>query len=237
MNDKTYRLIAWLFDAFLWGGELVGDENLTEGPAVFVSNHLGAVGPVAVIASLPVRVYPWVVSEMVDGSKAAAYLREDFVEPQLHLAPPLSLWVAKGIAKISLRLLAAAGCVPVWKGEQIQGTFEQSVELLCVGKSLLIFPEDPSREVDPRYKMTPFQKGFARLGELYYERTHRALRFYPMAVHLASFRVKVGKPIAYNSSNPTANERLRLKNVLEASIREMILDMGMKGFLGIPVQR
>lgn len=236
MNDTTYRLIAWLFDAFLWGGEIVGNENLSEGPAVFVSNHLGAVGPVAVVASLPVRVYPWVISEMMDGSKAAAYLNKDFVEPQLHLAPPFSLWVAKGIAKISVRLLAAAGCVPVWQGDQAQRTFEQSVELLCKGKSLLIFPEDPSREIDPYYKMAPFNKGFARLGEMYYARTTRALRFYPLAVHLDSYRVKVGQPIAYNSKNQPANERLRIKNVIEASIREMYLDMGMKGFPGIPIQ-
>ena len=236
MNDKTYRLIAWLFDAFLWGGEIVGDENLAEGSSVFVSNHLGALGPVAVIASLPVRLYPWVISDMMDHDQAAGYLNQDFVEPQLHLTPPFSLWVAKGISKISVRLLCSAGCVPVWQGEKLYDTFEKSVDLLVNGKSLLIFPEDPSKEIDPQYKMTPFKKGFARLGRLYYERTGKSLRFYPLAVHLDSYRVRVGRPIAYNSKNPAANERLRIKNVLEASIREMYLAMGMKGFSGIPIQ-
>jgi len=236
MNNTTYRLIAWLFDAFLWGGEIVGDENLSEGPAVFVSNHLGAVGPIAVVASLPVRVYPWVISEMMERDSAAAYLNQDFVEPQLHLTPPFSSWVAKGISKVSVRLLCSAGCVPVWQGEKLYETFDHSVDLLVGGKSLLIFPEDPSKEVDPKYKMTPFKKGFARLGELYYERTGRTLRFYPLAVHLDSYRVRVGPPIAYNTKNLAANERLRIKNVLETSIRQMYLDMGMKGFPGIPIQ-
>ena len=236
MNDTTYRLIAWLFDAFLWGGEIVGDENLAEGPAVFVSNHLGAVGPIAVVASLPLRVYPWVISDMMDRELAAAYLNQDFVEPQLHLPPPFSLWVAKGISKISVRLLCSAGCVPVWQGEKLYDTFRQSVDLLVEGKSLLIFPEDPSKTIDPQYRMTPFKKGFARLGELYYERTRKPLHFYPLAVHLDSYRVRVGRPIAYNSKNPAANERLRIKSVLETSIREMYLDMGMKGFTGIPIQ-
>jgi 1-acyl-sn-glycerol-3-phosphate acyltransferase len=236
MKDSTYRLIAWLFDAFLWGGELVGDENLSEGPAVFVSNHLGAIGPIAVLASLPVRVYPWVVSDMMDSAKAAAYLNQDFVEPQLHIAPPLSLWIAKEISRISVRLLSSAGCVPVWQGDRLHETFERSVKLLLEGKSLLIFPEDPSKEFDPQYKMTPFKKGFARLGEMYYERTGRSLRFYPLAVHLGSYRVKVGRPIAYNSKNRPVNERLRIKNVLESSVREMYLNMGMRGFPGIPIQ-
>jgi len=237
MNDTTYRLIAWLFDAFLWGGELIGDENLVEGPAVFVSNHLGAVGPVAVVASLPVRVYPWIVSEMMDEDDAAAYLKQDFVEPQLHLPPSISLRVAEGISKISVRLLCSAGCVPVWQGARLRETFERSVDLLVEGKSLLIFPEDPSKEIDPQYKMTPFKMGFAHLGELFFERTVQSLRFYPLAVHLDTYRVKVGRPIAYNSKNPAANERLRIKNVLETSIREMYLGMGMNGFPGIPIQR
>lgn len=235
MSDKTYRLIAWLFDAFLWGGELVGNEIRTEGPAVFVSNHLGAVGPVAVIASLPVRVYPWVISDMLDRDRAVAYLKVDFVEPQLHLVPPLSLWLAEGISRISVRLLRAAGCIPVWEGERLYTTFAQSLDLLIGGKSLLIFPEDASKENTPQYKMKPFQKGFTRLGELYFERTGLSLRFYPLAVHLASFRVRVGQPIAYNARNPVAYERLRIKNVLEASIRAMYLEMDMKGFPGIPI--
>jgi hypothetical protein len=195
MKDPTYRWIAWIFEAFLWGGELVGDENLLEGPAVFVSNHLGAVGPIAVLACLPVRVYPWVISDMLDNDKSAAYLNQDFVERQLHLAPPFSLSVAKAISKISVRLLRSAGCVPVWQGEKLH-----------------------------------------ELGELYYERTGKSLRFYPVAVHLDSYCVKIGRPIAYNSKNHPANERLRIKNVLESSIREMYLDMGMKGFPGIPIQ-
>jgi len=157
MKDTTYRLIAWLFESFLWGGELTGDGNLLEGPSVFVSNHLGAMGPIAVVASLPVRVYPWVVSDMMDNDKAAQYLLQDFVEPQLHLAPPFSMWVAKGISRISVPLLRSAGCVPVWAGEKLHDTFKQSVDLLVEGKSLLVFPEDPSREVESQYGMTPFK--------------------------------------------------------------------------------
>ena len=236
MRDSTYRWIAWLFDAFLWGGELVDAEKLPAGQAVFIANDLGAMGPIAVIACMPLRLYPWVVSDMLEGDKAAAYLDQDFVERQLHLSRPLSLWVAKGIALVSVRLLRSAGCVPVWQREKLHVTFEHSVDLLIKGKSLLIFPEDPSKEIDPRYKMTPFKKGFARLGESYYERTGRSLQFCPLAVHLESYRVKVGQTIAYNSNNHPASERLRIKTVLETAIHEMYLDMGMKGFPCIPIQ-
>jgi hypothetical protein len=189
-----------------------------------------------VVASLPVRLYPWVISDIMDHELAVAYLKQDFVEPQLHISPPFSLWVAKGISKIAVRLLCSAGCVPVWEGERLYDTFEHSVDLLAQGKSLLIFPEDPSKSIDPHFRMAPFKKGFARLGDLYFGRTGRSLRFYPIAVHRDSYRVKIGGPIAYNSRHPAANERLRIKHVLEASIHEMYQDLGMKKFPGIPIQ-
>ncbi len=238
MKDSTYRLIAWLFDVCLWGGELVDGENLPEsGPAVFVSNHLGATGPIAVAASLPIRVYPWVIAEMMDRELAAEYLRQDFVEPQLRIPPPYSHTLAKAISRVSVRLLNTAGGVPVYQGERLHETYLRSVELLAEEKSLLIFPEDPKQELDPRYRMTPFKKGFARLGEFFHERTGQSLRFYPLAVHRETYQVKAGKPVVFNPLNNPANERLRLKSLLEASIHEMYLGMAQNGYIGIPLPR
>ncbi len=238
MNDATYRLLSGLFDAFLWGGELVGEENLPKrGPAVFVANHLGAMGPIAVLASLPVRVYPWVIGDMLDKEKAAAYLVKDFVEPQLHIPPPASHWLAWGISKISVGLLRSAGCIAVWQGEQLLETYRRSVDLLLDGKNLLIFPEDPHQEWDSQARMTPFQKGFARLGEFYYQRSRRALAFVPLAVHLETYRVRVGEKVVFNPAVNPVNERLRIKHVLESSIREMYLQMASNGFIGLTARR
>ena len=103
--------------------------------------------------------------------------------------------------------------------------------------SLTVFPEDPSKGKDLESQMTPFKKGFTRLGEQYYERTGHPLRFYPLAVHADSYRVQVGEAVSYNSRNNPRNERLRLKSVLEANIRRMYLDMAMQHYLGVPLQR
>src|SRR5512143_1873911 len=95
MKDGLYQLIVVTLDVFLWGGRLVGEENLpSQGPAVFVANHHEALGPIAVCCSIPLRLYPWSVADMVDKEKAAAYLKWDFVERTLHIGPPLSAKVA-----------------------------------------------------------------------------------------------------------------------------------------------
>lgn len=236
MNDKTYRLLAGLFDAFIWGGELAGDENLPDkGPAVFVSNHVGALGPIATVSSLPLRVYPWIIGDMLDPEKAPAYLNMDFVEKQLHLRPPLSDWLSRRISKISVPLLRSAGCIGVWQGEALFQTYHASVDLLAEGKCLLIFPEDPKQAFNEYFKMAPFQKGFARLGEFFFERTGECLRFYPLTVHVNSSRIKVGRPVTFNPQNPPMLERARIKNVLEAIIHETYISMAMEGYMGVPL--
>ena len=81
---------------------------------------------------------------MVDWNRAAEYLCKDFVGPQLHVPPLLSLWVSKFISQFSVRLLRAIDCIPVGQGEELFETYRQSVDALAQGKSILIFPEDPS---------------------------------------------------------------------------------------------
>jgi len=92
ISDRLYRFLVRLLDILIGGGELQGWENLPErGPAVFIGNHLDALGPIAAVSSIPLRLYPWIIADMVDETKAAAYLNQDFTERQLHI-PPLSVW-------------------------------------------------------------------------------------------------------------------------------------------------
>jgi len=75
------------------------------------------------------------------------------------------------------------------------------------GKFLLVFPKDPDLPIDSRYQMTPFQKGFTRLG----------------------------KPIRYNPINNPAKERARLKNLLEHTIHNMILQTSHGEIVQLPL--
>lgn len=237
MNQTLYRLISRVLQDWIWGGDLLDADNLPEaGPAVMVSNHLGALGPIAVGASLPLEMYFWIHADMLDPRLAPDYLRRDFVEPQLHVPPPVSHWLAKIISKIHIPLLRAAGGISVYHTtEGFEKTFRLSLDLLAQGKYILIFPEDPDLPLDPRTNMTPFQKGFTRLGELYYERTKRSLPFYPLAVHAQSLTVRVGKPIRYNPISNPATERVRLKNLLERTIHEMYLQASQTDIVQLPL--
>jgi hypothetical protein len=233
-GDALYWFLASILNNLVWGGELINQQDLPdEYPVVFVSNHAAALGAIAVPCSLPLRVYPWVVNDMMDFSKAPEYLRKDFIEPQLHISPQYSLKIAALLSKISVRLLRALDCIPVWKSEAVAETYRLSVQALAQGKNLLIFPEDPSQKMNELYQMTPFYKGFTRLGEMYYKQTGKTLRFYPLAVHPVARKIKIGMQVSYNPYNEPVRERLRIKNVLESAIHNLYLDIVMESYSGV----
>jgi hypothetical protein len=227
MKDEMYHLIVGVLDLFLWGGKLIGEENLPRrGPAVFIANHLDATGPIAAACSIPMRVHTWVIADMMDKDLAPVWLQTDFVERQLHFKPPVSKWVANAICKISLPLFYSLGCIPVYHNnyERMRETLEISMAVLREEKFLLVFPEDNRLPKNPLTIMQPFQHSFVRLGERYHAETGERLKFYPVTIHASGYLV-VGKPIVFNPFNPVGQERRRLKELMENTITGMYLKL------------
>lgn len=224
MKDTLYHFLTGILDLFLWGGELVGEENLPQrGPAVFVANHLETLGPIAAVCSIPLRLHPWIIADMVDKDLAPAYLEWDFVQRNFHLRPPVSSHLAWALSKVTVPLLRSLGCIPVYKGyENMHKTWEQSLAVLLEDQFLLIFPEDANMAHDPVTHMSAFQKSFVRLGEMYYEKTGQRLLYYPLAIHPSGV-VVVGQAVQHNPLNPPGLERHRLKDLMEDAVRAMYL--------------
>ena len=103
-------------------------------------------------------------------------------------------------------------------------TLQISLNWLVEDKFILVFPENANMGEDTTTHIRPFQKTVFRLGELYYEKCRKRLEFYPVAVH-ESRLVKVGKPYPFNPLNAVVQERLRLKDNVEASVRRMYTEM------------
>jgi len=220
MFEIILSILKIIIGTLFWRGKLVWGENLPKhGPAVFISNHVDALGPIAIVCSVPLRMKTWMVAEAVEKGLAPAYLQKDFVERQLHFKPPSSRWFSQALCRLSVPFLNAIGCIPVYHSDAdgIRKTLEMSMAALREEKYVLVFPEDPLLPADPATKMNPFMHSFARLGELDYAETGKCLEFYPLTVHPKRY-VVVGKPVTFNPLNPAKLERRRLRDLLEENI-------------------
>jgi hypothetical protein len=231
VNDHLYELLVSVVDLILWGGEVIGEENLpSQGPAVLVGNHSDATGPIAVACSLPMQIHPWAISYMMDKDEAPAWLQADFAERILHLKPPVSRWLARTMCRFVVPLFHSLGCIPVAAGDyqRMEETLRLSMDILRKGEFVLIFPEDYRLPRDPVTGMQPFQHSFVRLAEEFYKETRRRLSFIPMAAHRAGY-LMIGKPVVHDPLNPVGAERRRLKNTLEQTIIRMYMELDGKG--------
>ena len=229
MKDSTYRLAARLLKLTLWRGRLIGRENLPRsGPAVFVANHLDALGPIACVSEIPLRLYPWIHWKMLSEQESAEFLRVDFVEKTLRLRPPLSRTVSVRLSQVVLPLLRSIGCIPVHRGLEFSRkhiTWKASLERLLAGQCLLVFPEDPDFPPDPATGVRKFMHGVLWLADVYYRAAGQSLPYYLAAVH-PSRRMMVRPPLLLSPVNFTAERNKAFwAGLMEQTIIEMLHEL------------
>ena len=235
MNDATYHLIRAMIRLFIWRGwkksvGLQGAENLPEsGPAVFIGNHANSLGPIGCISMLPLRLYPWTRPEMLSYQTNPDYMRADFIEKDLHLRPPLSRWAAWGLSRLVVPLLNGVGCIPAFQEEQVMEkriTVQRSLECLYAKRCLLIFPEVPEWELDPRTGMRRFSRGALWLVVLFNRKTGSRLPVYPVCVHPVRHTVCLGPAVRLGEGElASPAQKQSCIQGLEENIRGMFLEM------------
>jgi hypothetical protein len=227
MKDSTYHFLTRIIGLFIGKWHVIGKDNLpTQGPAVFIGNHLDATGPLGTATTFPFRMHYWVIADMMDKDLATKWLQWDFCERQLHLKPPLNRWFSKVLCNIAVPLFHSLEFIPVYREDKkrLPDTLRLTVDRLLKDQFVFIFPEDNRLPVDPITRMQPFQYTFARLGEIYYEKTHQRLAFIPVVVHSAGY-VWVGKPVLYDPNHQVGIERRRLLDYFEKEIARMYLEL------------
>lgn len=223
-SDLLYKTFTSL--GFPFSYECIGLNHIrVRDPAIFVSNHLASLGPVQMVLSLPIRLYPWVMAEMLDFQRAPLYLYEDFIRPTLHLQGDLGSFVSKLLSRASVRLLRGIGSISI---DRSQGVFmepyHRSLDLLCQGKNLLIFPEDSHAPLNPESDMRPFMRGFVLLSPMYYRQTGRQLPFYPAAVSSQSNKVAIASPLYYDLRHDHDRQAIaQFCDQLQAKIKTMYI--------------
>jgi 1-acyl-sn-glycerol-3-phosphate acyltransferase len=228
MSDFLYKAARLVGTPFKY--RVYGMENIaTDRPMVFISNHAGSLGPLSIFITLPVRLHPWVIAEMVDIPRTAEYLYKDFVLPAWHLDGHLGRRISDMLAPIAVGVINSCKPIPVDRNRGwCREAFHHSLDLLLGGDSLLIFPENPQRDDVNAPEIRPFLGGFCWLSQMYQDSTGQPLTIQPMAVYPKNRKMIIGNPVNLELSGDrrSAIDKSveRLKNIvteLYASLKSM----------------
>ena len=213
--------VARILKPFFPRPAIHGMELVRKGEAaVFCANHQGWYGPVVLMLYGNVGWRPWVNEEIMDRDRCSPYLLKDFIHPVLRLHGRLGALLSRCLAPLCIRLMEKAEAIPVHHGSRkILETFRITEEALEEGRSILLFPETPS----PRGgdKVQPFQKGFAGIAREYWEKTGKALIFYPVYVDRRHRAITFGEGVSFQPQRPWPEEKERIVQELEERIRAM----------------
>lgn len=221
MNSWFYRAARVVGYPFRF--KITGLENIVpDCPKIFISNHAGSLGPIAIYISLPVQLHPWVIAEMIDVARTAEYLFDDFIHPAWHLDGKFGRMISRWLAPIAVRVIKSFKPVSIDRNRGwCREAFLESNELLVSGKSLLIFPENPARDAHGPGGIRPFLGGFCWLSHMYQKSTGDSLIIQPMAVNPRKRSMILGKPMTIALSNDYRQSINKATLQLEAVVHDL----------------
>lgn len=184
-------------------------------PAVFVSNHAAITGPVMMTLDFPRAHRAWAVANAMDPEMAKNYAFHDVLLGRSRKHQGFYRFLSGIIARMLPPLLTGSDTIPVFHDKNIVSTFKQSVKTLVEGKDLVIFAEAPARFST---YVNELQPGFVDVARLYYRKTKKRLKFYPVYLNKKLAVISVGAPIAYDPDRSLDEQRQTIAAYLRDNI-------------------
>lgn len=197
-----------------------GIRNITSsGGAVYVCNHAGSIGPMAMELFFPFKFRPWVIHHAMTARLCRRQLEADLFGSCPAVFKPLYRLASFLIEPACLWVMRKVEAIPVYRGgNEIFTTFHMSMEALNEGYNIVLFPERD--ELGYNRKLKNFYTGFVHLARKFYNENGIPLPFYPVYIDKEKRTITIGKPIIYNPKAVFKTERERLSNLLMETIRQ-----------------
>ncbi len=190
-------------------------------PGVFVFNHGELYGPVAAVVFLPYDMRPWILHNMIEKQAVTQHMYEGTFSRIRWLPVFVRKFISAVLSRPVVWALSSFDPIPVYRGtaRDVLKTFSMSVECLCAGDSILLFPENPKE----RYSEAPlndFYRGFAHIGRLYYKKTRECVTFYPVFASKKGRELRIGDGVRYNPDEGRRAEE-RIVEALQQRMRRL----------------
>lgn len=210
-----YRFIRGIARLCFPRAKTVYEEQPGDEPAVFVCNHSAIRGPVMMTLDFKPKHQAWTVSCALNSKEAVNYAFHDVFMGNSRKCKWFWRFLSHIVAKGLPPVLLYSNTIPVYHDKGIVKTFKQSIKALTDGDHLVIFAESPKRYSEYICELQP---GFVDIARLYYRKSHKALKFYPVYLEKKNAIISVGKPISYDPELSLEEQRERITHYLRDNI-------------------
>lgn len=216
---KLFNFLARVAYPFLPVKKAVYAEPVGEEPCIFLANHIGAVGPMYMSVTFPLRdnVAIWCNEGMMEEKLTVEYVRHDWWwRPESKLAPLYSATIPYIARAIVPKVLRSAPTIAVYRDARIMTTMRQSLKALKEGKHIVIFPELPDGHDSHAEHL---QMGWLNLTTMYKRATGKDIRLIPIHIDVPARLFRVGRAIMVDADVPLAEQEHQIERYLAAGLR------------------
>lgn len=182
-----------------------------EEAVVYVCRHLNMHGPYTTLKWLPTHVHAMVIHVFFDERKAQKHLTEyTFAARRGKKARKFNVcaWL---ISRLTVPLMKSLQAIPVYRGSNRSiCTLKQGLKYLMKNENLIVYPDVDY--MDDAHQESEIYKGFLLLGDLYYRKTGKGLKFVPLTIDDSSRLIRCGTPVEvkdYRTEGENAAETLK----------------------------
>ena len=215
-----YKIVFSVVRLFFAKLKVIADQKI-KGPAVFVCNHLGPFGPIAMMLYFPAFIRPWVSYRTMQKGLAAKEIAENLFSKNAKVPG----WVRKALGKAlempAVWVMKALGAIPVFfDAVRLCQTFNESLKALKSGANIAVFADRGGEHTDESVS-AGIEPGCLYLGRLYGRSANTPLLFYPVHISRKRREILIGAPIEYRKSENANKEIERMSEYLSKALRQM----------------
>lgn len=211
-------ILKWVLRNILREHVITGKENVIKREScIFVCNHSGIHGPIAMELFFPYEFRPWVISDMLFRKSCRIYMERELFSNLPLVAKPFCKLLVGVIEPVVLWIMREVNAIPVYKGSRkIMKTLDISVDALAEGSNVAIFLDFLDNAESNDWSNN---SGFLHLAEDYYSKCGKIIHFYPVHIDRKRRKISIGTPIAYIPQNSLKEEKERVMANLTETIR------------------
>lgn len=186
------RFGRWLLRTFSPRYEACTSEH--SDPVVYVCRHLNMHGPFTTLKWLPKHVHPMILHVYFDREETVKHMTGYTFSARYGKKPKRFCLPAHVMGWVSPPMMKSLQGIPVYRnGMQSISTLKCGLKYLLKGESLIVYPDiDYTGNYE---KPSEIYDGFLMLGDMYYKKTGKAVKFVPLVIDDEQRQITEAAPV------------------------------------------